>query len=421
MSSTLILVVYLILFLIEFTVSWFLSVINLGNIQKNRAEIPEQFKDTFSQEKYEITVAYNLEKGQFGLISAFVSSAFLAAMVCTGSLGKIDEIFRVFFPPGYIYNIFYIFIISLLFSAVSAPFSLYSQFYIEEKFGFNKTALKTYLSDFVKQIIITPVIAVPLLLGLFFFMDKAGTFWWVYATGFLIAIQFIMMILYPVIIAPLFNKFTPLEEGELKNRLLKLADETGFKTTGIFMMDGSRRSAHSNAYFTGFGKARRIVLFDTLINSLSIDELEAVLAHEIGHYIRKHILKRFVFSIISTAAMFFIIHALMGWEPLYRAFGYSRPGYHAILVILSICLSPFSLFLSPLSNSWSRKHEYEADRFARKVTGGSAAMKGALLKLGVDNMSNLTPHRAYSFFHYSHPALSERLAALKSSEESGVS
>ncbi len=417
MSSTLILIVYLILFLLEFTVSWFLSVINMGNILKNREKIPDQFQESFSQEKYDVTVAYNLEKGRFGLISAFVSSAFLIVMVFTGSLGRIDQILSALIPPGYLYNILYIFVVSLLFSAVSAPFSLYSQFYIEEKYNFNKTALKTYLTDLLKQIVITPVIAVPLLLGLFFFMDKTGNFWWIFATAFLIALQFIMMVLYPVLIAPLFNKFTPLEEGELKERLLKLAEKTGFRTNGIFMMDGSRRSSHSNAYFTGFGKARRIVLFDTLIDSLSTDELEAVLAHEIGHYKRKHILKRLLFSIISTGLMFFIIHALMGWLPLYRAFGFSEPGYHAILVILSICLSPFSLLLSPLSNSWSRKHEYEADRFARDVIEGAEPMKRALLKLGVDNMSNLTPHRAYSFFHYSHPALSERLAALEHSRQ----
>ena len=416
MFATGILIVYILLFLMEFSVSWFLSILNLGNILKNRTTLPEIFKGTFSQEKYELTVEYNLEKGRFGLVSSFVSSAFLLLIIVTGSLGRIDQILGEFIPAGYIYNILYIFIVSLIFSAVSSPFSLYSQFYIEEKYGFNKTTLKTYLSDMAKQIIITPIIAIPLLLGLFFFMDKSGSFWWIYATGFLVAVQFIMIILYPVLIAPLFNKFTPLEDGELKTRLLSLAGKTGFKTNGIFMMDGSKRSSHSNAYFTGFGKSRRIVLFDTLIDSLSVDELEAVLAHEIGHFKKKHIPKRLLFSILSTALMFFIINLLMGLVPLYQAFGFTEPGYHAILIILSICLSPLTLFLSPLSNGWSRKHEYEADRFARDAVGGPEPMKSALLKLGSDNMSNLTPHRAYSFFHYSHPALSERLAALNTAE-----
>ncbi len=412
MTGTWVLIIYTILFTLEFSVSWFLSVINLGSILQNKEKVPEIFSHTFSNEKYQTTVEYNLEKGRFGLFSSFVSSAFLITIVLTGSLGRIDLLLSSFMPQGYWYNIFYLFVISLVFSSVSFPFSLYSQFYIEEKYGFNKTDLKTYVTDILKQILITPLFAIPLLLGLFYFMDKTGSCWWIYATIFFTLFQFIVIILYPVLIAPLFNKFTPLEEGELKERLLDLAERTGFKANGIYMMDGSRRSSHSNAYFTGFGKSKRIVLFDTLVESLDVRELEAVLAHEIGHYKKKHITQRFLFSIISTGILFYIIHVLLGWQALYEAFGFAHAGYHAILIIAGLCLSPFSLFLAPLSNSWSRKHEYQADSYAAEVSDPQA-MKGALLKLGVDNMSNLTPHRAYSFFHYSHPALAERLAALE--------
>ena len=417
MNEKIVLSVYLVLFFMEFIVSWFLSILNLNTILKNRNSIPELFKGLFSEEKYASTVSYNLEKGRFGLLSGFISSLFLLVVVLSGFLGRFDSWLSGYFSAGYLYNIIYIFLVSIIFSLGSLPFSLYSQFYIEELYGFNKMTARTYLTDAAKQLLITPVIAVPMLLGLFFFMDKTGSFWWLYATLFITALQLVVFILYPLIIAPLFNKFTPLEDGELKERLNSLAERTGFKTSGIFLMDGSRRSSHSNAYFTGLGRVKRIVLFDTLVESLSVDELESVLAHEIGHYRKKHILKRLISSVFMMAAGLYILNLMMNWDALYRAFGYAEPGYHAILIILSICLSPFSFFLSPLSNSWSRKHEYEADRFAKEVCGGGDSMMSALKKLGLDNMSNLTPHRAYSFFHYSHPALSERLDALSDTRE----
>jgi len=423
MNGTTILIIYLILFSMEFLTSWFLSVLNLNNVLKNRDTLPEMFRDSFTGEQYSASVGYTLTHGRFSLVSGFAESVFLLIIILTGFLGDLDNWLYRFLPGGYLYNLVYILIISMIFSLISLPSSIYSQFYIEESYGFNKTTPAVWLSDLLKQILLTPVLMAPLLLGLFFFMDRTGSLWWLYASGFIALFQLTVFLLYPVLIAPLFNKFTPLEDGSLKERLAALAERTGFKTSGIFVMDGSRRSAHSNAYFTGLGKARRIVLFDTLINSLTEEELEAVLAHEIGHYKNKHITKRLIMSLCMMTAGLFVLSFLMGWEPLYGAFGFSRTGYHAILVILAFCSSPFSFFLSPLSNSWSRKHEYEADRFAREACGTSVPMEQALLKLGKDNLSNLTPHKAYSFFHYSHPALSERLAALNSpgSPEKSVS
>ena len=417
MNSELILVIYVLLFLMEFTASWFLSVLNLNSILKNRSAVPSLFQNSFSEELYKKTVSYNLEKGRFQLVSEFFSSLFLMLIILSGFLGSLDSWMSLYLDEGYLFNILYIFLISLIFSVSALPFALYSQFYIEESYGFNKMTARTYLSDKAKEMALTPLLAAPLLWGLFYFMDKTGSFWWLYASLFVTLFQLLLFFIYPVLIAPLFNKFSPLEEGELKDKLLALADRTGFKTSGIFMMDGSRRSSHSNAYFTGMGSVKRIVLFDTLVESLSAEELEAVLAHEIGHYKKKHIVKRLVFSVFSMTAGFYILSLLLNWTALYEAFGFSGRGYHAILIILSICLSPFSFFLSPLSNSWSRKHEYQADSYSREVTGSSEAMKKALLKLGRDNMSNLTPHKAYSFFHYSHPALSERLAALEVKSE----
>ncbi|OQY33776.1 MAG: hypothetical protein B6241_06910 [Spirochaetaceae bacterium 4572_59] len=413
MNSQSILILYILLFILEFLISWFLSILNLNNILKNRKKVPVLFQQSFDREKYSTTVSYNLDKGRLALVSEFVSAVFLMIIILSGFLGTVDSWMQNYLNDGYVFNIIYIFLISMIFSLISLPFSLYSQFYIEEFYGFNNLSVRTYLLDMLKGAIISLVFMVPLLLGLFYFMDKTGSFWWLYASLFIAAFQLLIMVIYPVAIAPLFNKFTPLEEGELKDRLLGLAEKTGFKTNGIFLMDGSRRSSHSNAYFTGLAKAKRIILFDTLVDSLSVSELEAVLAHEIGHYKKKHIQKGLLSSILIMTAGLFMVELLMNWTALYEAFSFTRQGYHAILIILSICLTPLSFFLSPVSNSRSRKHEYQADRFSHDVTGSSAAMIGALLKLGHDNMSNLTPHKAYSFFHYSHPALAERLAALE--------
>ncbi|MCP4161638.1 MAG: M48 family metallopeptidase, partial [Deltaproteobacteria bacterium] len=220
-------------------------------------------------------------------------------------------------------------------------------------------------------------------------------------------------LLYPLIIAPLFNKFTELEDGPLKVRLTKLAEKTSFKAKGIFVMDGSKRSSHSNAYFTGFGKARRIVLYDTLINTLSDEEIEGVLAHEIGHFKKKHIIHTLAMSLLIAVLFFFILSVLIDYIPLYNAFGFKESSYPAILIILSFCMGPFSFFLTPVFNSKSRKNEYAADKYAAETTGNPEPLINALINLGKENLSNLTPHRLFSFFNYGHPVLSERIKALK--------
>ncbi|MDC7232345.1 MAG: M48 family metallopeptidase, partial [Spirochaetales bacterium] len=274
-----------------------------------------------------------------------------------------------------------------------------------------------YFSDAVKQLFLSVLLMTPLLLGIFFFMDKSGSLWWIYASGFIVAFQLIVLLLYPVLIAHLFNKFTPLEEGSLRTRLISLAERCGFGTSGIFLMDGSRRSGHSNAYFTGMGKFRRIVLFDTLVESLSEEELEAVLAHEIGHNKLKHIPKRLISSILTITGALFITSLCMNWQELFQAFSFSAPAYHSILIILMFCSSPLSFFLSPLGNYRSRKHEYEADAYACSRVDRKDSLKNALLGLSRENLSNLTPHPLYSTFHYGHPALAERLKAMEPDSE----
>jgi len=261
---------------------------------------------------------------------------------------------------------------------------------------------------------LSAVIGFPVLLGLFWFMDRAGKLWWIWAFCGLSAFQLVVNVLFPVLIAPLFNKFTPLPEGSLKEKILSLADKLRFRTKGIFLMDGSRRSRHSNAYITGLGRYKRIVLFDTLVNTSTEEEIASVLAHEIGHGKRNHLKKSLALSVALSLAGFWILSLLLPYEPLYSAFSFAQPSRQAILVILVLCAGPFTFFLTPLFSAWSRKHEHEADRFAVEAVGTAAGLKTALLRLARDNLSNLTPHPLYSFYHYSHPTLAERIAALDS-------
>jgi len=243
-------------------------------------------------------------------------------------------------------------------------------------------------------------------------MDNAGTYWWIIASLGFITFQLVLSIVYPLLIAPLFNKFAPLEENDLKNLLRDLAEKLKFLTTGIFVMDGSRRSGHSNAYFTGLGKAKRIVLYDTLVSILSHTQIAAVLAHEIGHYKKHHLIKGLILSFFVTTLGFYVVNIFLNYLPLFEAFGFSRVSYHGIFVILSFAAGPFTFFLTPLFTMWSRKHEYEADAFAAQNTDYGNELKEGLILMSKENLSNLTPHPLYSFYHYSHPTVGERIKAI---------
>jgi len=269
----------------------------------------------------------------------------------------------------------------------------------------------------LKGVAISAVIGIPVLIVLFWFMDRTGPFWWIWAFAAMTVFQIVMSILAPLVIAPLFNKFTPLPDGSLKDRINDLASRLGFRTRGIFVVDSSKRSRHTNAYFTGLGRAKRIVLFDTLVSSHTEEEIVSVLAHEIGHEKRHHVRNGLLLSAAVSLVGFWILSLLLHWTPLYEAFGFAQPGYPALLVLLAFCSPPFTFWLQPLFSLRSRRQEYEADRFAVKGVGSAAGLKSALLRLSRDNLSNLSPHPLYSFFHYSHPTLAERIAALDRAEK----
>jgi STE24 endopeptidase len=324
-----------------------------------------------------------------------------------------DEVARDWLPVTRAQGILFCFGVGFIFSIASLPTDLYATFGLEGRFGFNRTTVGLYLGDKLKGLLLGILIGVPFLFVVLWLMDATGPYWWIWAFLFISGFQLLMVIIFPTLIAPLFNKFEPLKEGELRDRILELAQQVGFRTSGIYSMDGSKRSAHSNAYFTGIGKAKRIVLFDTLIEQMTIDQGLAVLAHEMGHYKMKHIRRMLVVQSILLFAGLYVLSLLVDFKPLFSAFGLQTPSSHGALVLFALLSGPLTFYLGPLMNLLSRKHEYEADEFAGRTLRNNKPMEEALTKLTVKNLSNLTPHPWYSAYHYSHPSPAERIAALQ--------
>ena len=419
MTPAFIIGLFLALFLLEFVVEFVLNEANLAYVRRRAAEggIPEFFAAVISREDYQKSVDYTAAKGRFQRWAALYDGAVTLWILLGGVLPALDGVARTFggnFSAGlHATGIIFCLGVGLILSLLSLPTDLYSTFVLEERFGFNKTTPGLYIADRLKGLALALVIGAPFLFGVFWLMDAAGRYWWFWVFLFITAFQLLMVVLFPSLIAPLFNKFAPLKDGELKRRILEMADQIGFKTGGIFTMDGSRRSAHSNAYFTGLGKTKRIVLFDTLAEQMTTDQSVAVLAHEMGHYKMKHIRRMLALRSVFLLAGLYIFSLLIDYAPLFTAFGFSRASHHAALVLASLLAGPATFYLHPWINRVSRKHEYEADRFAARALKDFQPMEEALIKLTIKNLSNLTPHPWYSAYHYSHPTPAERIGALR--------
>lgn len=416
MSSASILWLYLALFALRLLWESALTVLNARHAKRVSSAPPDFVAQVMDRETYLRSLDYTLARSRFALVSGLLSAAIVLAVVLSGALGALDRAVAGWRLPGYAPGLAYFFAISLFFTVVSLPASLYLQFVIEQRFGFNKMTPGLFAADLARNLALSVLLLAPMLLALFWFVDRTGRWWWLFGFAGVSLFQLVVTVIYPTVIAPLFNKFTPLPDGSLKDRIHEMAVRLAFATRGVFVMDGSKRSSHSNAYFTGLGRAKRVVLFDTLIRSLPEESLVAVLAHEIGHEKKHHIRQRLVFSVAMLFAGFWILSLLLPYRPFYEAFGFDRPSTYALLVIMSFCAGPFTFCLAPLFAAWSRRHEYEADRFAVDATGGAAGLKAALVGLGRSNLSNLTPHPLYSFYHYSHPTLAERVAAMEAHE-----
>jgi STE24 endopeptidase len=388
-------------------------------VSTHRDAVPAPFAASVPLAAHQRAADYTVAKGQLGLISSAFGTALLLGWTLLGGLDLLNTALRDLIVPrfgGMAYQLCLLAAFALISGVLDLPFELYSTFRIEQRFGFNRMTLRLYVADMIKGLVLGAVIGLPLAALILWLMGSAGRLWWLWAwmawTGF----QLLMLVLYPTVIAPMFNKFKPLDDETLKLRVQALMQRCGFAAKGLFVMDGSKRSAHGNAYFTGLGAAKRVVFFDTLLGKLTPGEVEAVLAHELGHFKHKHVLKRmvgiFLFSLLALA--------LLGWLSqqawFYLGLGVQpnvdAPNDALALLLLLLVVPVFGYFVSPLLAQWSRRHEFEADAFACAQASGRE-LASALLKLHEDNAGTLTPDPLYVRFYYSHPPASERLAALK--------
>jgi len=412
-------IVALVLILARAIAELWLSRLNQRHVRAHSNELPPAFRGIIDEATYFRSVDYTLSKSRFADITGVFDVVVLIAVLFSGVLPWAFGTFTATFGTSIWAMAGFLFFIGVALSILALPFAWYAQFKLEERFGFNTASMKTWVLDRVKGFLLALLLGYPLLTLVLKVIGWTGATWWLWAATIVIAFQLLLLLIAPAIIMPLFNKFTPLPEGALRQRLFALAQRAGFPTRSIEVMDGSKRSRHSNAFFTGFGRFRKIVLFDTLIAQLSEPELESVLAHEIGHYKKRHVVKLLGFSIAGVFVAFAAIAWLARHEWFYRAFGFEHQGaLGAVNVVLAMLLfgllaGTISFWLSPLIHVWSRHFEYEADAFAHAAMGEAQSLIQALRKLNEKNLSNLTPHPFYSGFYYSHPTLLERERALR--------
>lgn len=389
-----------------------LSQFNFRHVKLHAERIPDSLRGVINEATYAKSVAYTLANGRLAQIEHSFAALVLLAVLVSGVLPLGFDSFRRGLGSSAWAMAAFLFSVAVALSLLRLPLDWYDQFRLEARFGFNTTRQKTWWLDRLKGFLLALALGYPLLVLVLKCVEWAGAWWWLWAWLTLLAFQLVMMVLAPVLILPLFNKFAPLPEGALRERLVKLAGRTQFRARSIQVMDGSKRSRHSNAFFTGFGRFRKIVLFDTLVSQLSEPELEAVVAHEIGHYNRKHIPKMLAWSALSSLAALYAISVLARQEWFYRAFGFAPGNVTPALLLFGLLAGVVTFWFSPLQHRWMRRYEYEADAYAAKVLNDPQPLIGALRKLTEKNLSNLTPHPAYSAFYYSHPTLLERERAL---------
>jgi len=412
-------IIALVLILARAIAELWLSRLNQRHVRAHANQVPLAFREMIDNTTYRRSVGYTLAKSRFGEAVTLFDVVLLIALLFSGVLPWTFEKFTATFGASVLAMASFLFAAGVAASVVSLPFAWYAQFKLEDRFGFNTTTLKTWIVDRFKGLLVALSLGFPLLVLVLKLIEWTGSYWWIWSAAVVIVFQLLLMLIAPAVIMPLFNKFTPLPEGSLRERLFALARRTDFPTRSIEVMDGSKRSRHSNAFFTGFGRLRKIVLFDTLTTQLAEPELESVLAHEIGHYKKRHVVKLLGVSIFGVFIGFAAVAWLARQEWLYREFGFA---YHAgfaaanlvpAMLLFALLAGTISFWFSPLVHLWSRRFEYEADAFARATMDDAQPLIQALRKLTEKNLSNLTPHPLFSGFYYSHPTLLERERALQ--------
>jgi STE24 endopeptidase len=407
-SSNLFLISFYVLATLGIIVKLVLNYKNITYIAKHANAVPNMFKQKITLEEHKVAAKYTITKQRFSISTMLIHFLLLILWVPVGGLNQLDLIVQSFklsqIQSGLVFFLLYT-VISIF---ISLPETIYSTFVIEEKFGFNKTTPKLFIIDFIKQLILSTVIGGILIYTLLYLMNFLGENWWLFAWGFIVLFQFIIIWAYPKFIAPIFNKFSPLDDEDLKKKIKILSNNINLNFKDYYVMNASLRSSHGNAYFTGFGKNKRIVFFDTLLKTLTNNEVMAVLAHELGHLKKKHILKSLFMGILFMGIGFYVLGYLLNSKEFFMAFGKATPSSHMALILFTFLLPVYTFILTPLSSWFSRKNEYEADQFAVENTDGDELVS-ALIKMYKDNSSSLTPSPIYSKFYYSHPPAIERV------------
>jgi STE24 endopeptidase len=389
-----------------------LSQRQIAAVTAHRNRVPEPFAAAISAAEHEKAADYTIARARFGRISEITNAVLTLALTIGGGIAALDGLWR---HTGWQEPWLGAAVIGSLFcitGLLTLPLSIWSTFKLEARFGFNRTTPALFSTDLLKSLVLTVLLGGPLLVATLTLMARAGQWWWVWAWLLWLAVMFIMTWAYPAFIAPLFNKFSPLKDDALKSRIEALLTRCGFKSKGVFVVDNSRRSSHGNAYFTGIGNNKRIVFFDTLLERLGHQEVEAVLAHELGHFSLKHVRQRLFLSIATSFAALAVLGWLTTQQTFYTALGVPTPSTHAALLLFILAAPFFTFFITPLSSLWSRRHEFEADAFATRHANATE-LADALVKLYRDNASTLTPDPVYVAFHYSHPPALERISRLR--------
>ena len=396
--------------LLEYGLSTLSSFLNMNSISEN---IPNGFQDYYDKEKYSQSQQYLKDKTRLGLLSSTFSLGLTLIVIHLGIFGLLDEYVRINSTHPIIAGLMFFGILFIVNDILNMPFSLYSTFVIEEKYGFNKTTINTFITDKLKGYGLTIVLGSLIIVPILYFFNSYGSngWWiaWVLITMFIIAIQ----PLFVHVIAPMFNTFTPLKDGELRSAIEQFSNQVKFPIGRIDVMDGSRRSAHSNAYFSGFGKSRRIAIFDTLVDKHSIEEIVSVVAHEVGHYKLKHIIQGTIIGIIETGVMLFVFSKIMNDLGLFSVFGVKELSVHAGLIFFSMLYAPVSMVTSIISSIISRQNEFSADKYSYETTNNKEALISMLIGLAANNLSHLTPHPFKVFLTYSHPPVLDRIEAIQ--------
>lgn len=411
---------FIVFFILKYLIMFFLSILNVTYITKHADSVPADFASKISIEDHRKAASYAKTKAFFAWPFWLVDIALSCFWLLNGGLEGLDasirswEFFNTLNPQykDVVMGLSYFGIFGAIHMLLDLPESLLSTFYVESKFGFNRTTPKTFFLDFIKQLILSLVLGVPLLASILTIMQYLGDMWWIYAIIFFISFQILLLFIFPTWIAPLFNTFTPLEDGEMKEKIVQLLKRIEFPFKELFVMDASMRSAHGNAYFTGFGKNKRIVFFDTLLKSLTPDEVVSVLAHELGHFKLKHILKSMILSFTFISIGIYFISILLKAPWFYSTFGIQNPSHYMALILFSMVIPYFSFFMAPLMAYFSRRNEYQADTYACENANGFDLING-LIKMYKDNASTLTPHPLFVRFYHSHPAALDRIAFIR--------